>query len=229
VLFRLTGVATTNPDGSQLRWRLRKIVWRVTEQEKAVSPACAAHSARVGGAGRGLSHEHDRDLGTGELKRGWKTDYGAAAASSSTGPADSHGGQVLGQIEGEFPVAIDHTSRPQCDVTAANGAEIAHSLVLELVIAEELVPSRNARAATPTGSARVLRTQFGLKLTQRSGLGIAWDNETPPMYDDVPESPPHYANPGNGTLIREIVLSPGSELPPAFEDLEMIRPLTLTE
>jgi hypothetical protein len=24
------------------------------------------------------------------------------------------------------------------------------------------------------------------------GMGIAWDDEMPPMYEDVPASPPHY-------------------------------------
>ena len=178
VLFRLNGVTTTKDDKSQLRWRLRKIVWRIIEQERAIAPACAAHAAKVGGEGKGIAHEHERDLGAGELKRGWKVDYLDAAA---------------GQIEGEFPVAIDGAAHPQCDVAAPNGTAVTHALVLELVIAEEWVPGKHAKNATPTGSARVLRTQFGFKLTQRAGLGIAWDDEAPPMYEDVPESPPHYA------------------------------------
>lgn len=45
----------------------------------------------------------------------------------------------------------------------------------------------------PTGSARVLRMQFKICITERSGLGIAWDDEVPPMYDDVSAlSPPTY-------------------------------------
>ncbi len=34
--------------------------------------------------------------------------------------------------------------------------------------------------------------QFTLLITERSGLGISWDEEQPPMYDDVPASPPGY-------------------------------------
>lgn len=46
---------------------------------------------------------------------------------------------------------------------------------------------------TPTGAARVLRMQFKLNITERSGLGIAWDDEVPPTYEDVRTlSPPTY-------------------------------------
>ncbi|CUM45621.1 uncharacterized protein AC631_02398 [Debaryomyces fabryi] len=45
-----------------------------------------------------------------------------------------------------------------------------------------------------TGAARVLRMQFKVTLTERSGLGIAWDDEVPPTYEDVRAfSPPTYA------------------------------------
>lgn len=45
----------------------------------------------------------------------------------------------------------------------------------------------------PTGAARVLRMQFKLIITERSGLGIAWDDEVPPTYEDVSTlSPPTY-------------------------------------
>lgn len=45
----------------------------------------------------------------------------------------------------------------------------------------------------PTGAARVLRMQFKLPITERSGLGIAWDDEVPPTYEDVRTlSPPNY-------------------------------------
>lgn len=54
---------------------------------------------------------------------------------------------------------------------------------------------------TPTGAARVLRMQFKLVMTERSGLGISWDDEVPPTYDDVRTlSPPTYnESSGNST------------------------------
>ena len=64
--------------------------------------------------------------------------------------------------------------------------------MLELVIAEEWAPNKKPHQATPTGAARVLRTQFNIVVTERLGMGIAWDDETPPTYEDVPASPPSY-------------------------------------
>lgn len=54
---------------------------------------------------------------------------------------------------------------------------------------------------TPTGAARVLRMQFKLVMSERSGLGISWDDEVPPTYDDVRTlSPPTYnESSGNNT------------------------------
>lgn len=53
----------------------------------------------------------------------------------------------------------------------------------------------------PTGAARVLRMQFKLPITERSGLGIAWDDEVPPTYEDVSNlSPPTYNDPLSTTV-----------------------------
>ena len=52
---------------------------------------------------------------------------------------------------------------------------------------------RGHKGAVPTGSARVLRMQFKVVVTERAGMGISWDEEMPPMYEDVPSSPPGYA------------------------------------
>jgi len=97
-------------------------------------------------------------------------------------------------VEGEFMASINSSTKPQCDVDAPNGLKISHVVVLELVIAEEWAPNKKPQQATPTGAARVLRTQFNLNVTERSGMGITWDDEMPPMYEDVPVSPPHYRN-----------------------------------
>ncbi|SCU90957.1 LADA_0F07294g1_1 [Lachancea dasiensis] len=46
----------------------------------------------------------------------------------------------------------------------------------------------------PTGAARVLRMQFRQVITERSGLGISWDDEVPPTYQDIRLlSPPSYS------------------------------------
>lgn len=177
VYCRMSGITTFKED-TQMRWRLRKLTWRVEEHEQMVSPACAKHAAKVGGEGRGIQHEHVRDIGSDELKQGWKTDFSD------------------GQLEGEFVCSIDNSLKPQCGVESPSGLKINHVLVLELVIAEEWAPNKKPNQPTPTGAARVLRTQFNLTVTERGGMGVAWDDEQPPLYEDVPASPPGYSNPG---------------------------------
>jgi hypothetical protein len=183
VACRMTGI-TTKRDDTQTRWRLRKLTWRIEEHEVSISPACAQHAHKVGGEGKGLQHESTRDIGMDELKQGWKTDFSDGA------------------IEGEFSCAIDTSTRPQCSMEAPSGLKINHNLILELVIAEEWAPNKKPNQGTPTGAARVLRTQFALNVTERAGMGIAWDDEQPPMYDDVPASPPHYQ--GERTVVEEL-------------------------
>jgi len=178
VYCRMSGITTFKED-TQMRWRLRKLTWRIEEHETFISPACTRHAAKVGGEGRGITHEHTRDIGSDELKNGWKTDF-----------AD-------GQLEGEFVCSIDNGLKPQCDVESPSGLKIKHVLVLELVIAEEWAPNKKPNQATPTGAARVLRTQFNLTVTERTGMGLAWDDEQPPLYEDVPASPPGYKAPGS--------------------------------
>lgn len=172
--MRMTGI-TTKKDDIQTRWRLRKLTWRIEENETVISPACAAHAAKVGGEGKGIQHEHVRAVGSDEIRGPFKTDVSD------------------GIVEGEFEASMDTRLKPQCDSESTTGFKISHSLILELVIAEEWAPNKKPQSATPTGAARVLRTQFNLTVTDRLGMGISWDDEQPPMYEDVPDSPPHYA------------------------------------
>jgi len=65
--------------------------------------------------------------------------------------------------------------------------------------------SSSQQVGVPTGAARVLRMQFKLIVTERSGLGIAWDDEVPPTYEDVSAlSPPTY----DKTIIEDELNSP---------------------
>lgn len=59
----------------------------------------------------------------------------------------------------------------------------------------------NKIVSVPTGAARVLRMQFRLNITERSGLGISWDEEVPPIYQDVKKAkPPSYEHTINNVL-----------------------------
>ncbi|RCK63300.1 Protein LDB19 [Candida viswanathii] len=67
----------------------------------------------------------------------------------------------------------------------------------------DIKPTRSTepiQMGVPTGAARVLRMQFKLPITERSGLGIAWDDEVPPTYEDVSNlSPPTYGEPSSSS------------------------------
>ena len=178
-------------------------MWRIEEYQKFVSTPCPKHLHKVGGEGKGVLYEETRVIGHSEERRGWKTDY------------DTPGGE----IQMEFDANIKPGCHPLCNLDTKTGFEVKHNLVIELIVAEEFCPTRNAKVITPTGAARVLRMHFQLLVTERSGLGISWDEEMPPVYNDVPESPPGYFTRDSSCTIEDYC---GSPLPPLpqYADLE---------
>ncbi|KAJ5101841.1 hypothetical protein NUU61_004063 [Penicillium alfredii] len=209
VEMTLSGVVDKGEE-TQTRWRLRKMMWRIEEHQKIVSTACTKHTHKIGGEGKGVLHQETRIIGHNEEKNGWKTDFDTAG----------------GEIGMQFEASINPTTNPVCDMDAPGGLEVKHNLVIELIVAEEYCPNRNTRLITPTGAARVLRMQFHLHVTERSGLGISWDEEMPPVYEDVPASPPGYTKPDDPKSAMEDYQ--GSPLPlPEYEDLERMESLRL--
>lgn len=175
VNMRIEGATDSASDPTSImRWRLRRVSWRIDETHKMISPACSNHAAKVGGDGKGIQHEQVKTVGQADVKQRWKSDFDE------------------GSIELEFNASVNPNLKPTCDVTAPNGLSVTHALVLELVVAEEWCSKTSKAVYNPTGSARILRTQFNLTLTERLGMGVSWDKETPPMYEDVPISPPGY-------------------------------------
>ena len=176
VSMRLDGMTTKQKD-AQIRWRLRRVNWRIEEHQKMYSPACPKHLAKAEGK-QGINHTETRTIGEHEVnyqKTPWKSNV------------------IAGEVDCEFTCAVNASKKPVCDVVSTHiGLSISHILVLELVVAEEWAQNKRLHHASPTGAARILRTQFPLLLTKRAGLGIAWDEETPPVYEDVPCSPPGY-------------------------------------
>jgi arrestin-related trafficking adapter 1 len=202
----LSGVVDKKTD-TQTRWRLRKVMWRIEEHTKIISPPCSKHGHKVGGDGKALQHQDDRTVGSDELKTGWKSDF------------DTQGGEITL----EFDARLSPSKHPICDMDSPAGLEVRHNLVIELIIAEEFCPNRNTSLITPTGAARVLRMQFGVNVTERAGMGISWDEEMPPVYEDVPASPPRYGNSdkNDGTFGHAIMEDyEGPEL--EYVDLERI-------
>ncbi|KAL4968880.1 alpha-arrestin [Aspergillus stella-maris] len=207
VQMTLSGVLDKGEE-TQTRWRLRKMMWRIEEHQKIVSEACSKHTHKIGGEGKGVLHRETRIIGHNEEKEGWKTDFDTAG----------------GEISMEFEANINPTSNPVCDLEVQGGVEAKHNLVIELIVAEEFCPNRNTRLITPTGAARVLRMQFNLHVTERSGLGISWDEEMPPVYEDVPASPPGYTMLGS-SVMEDYHGSPLAT--PDYEDLERMDSLRL--
>jgi len=178
VSMTLSGVVEKNTE-SQTRWRLRKMMWRIEEHSKVVSTPCLKHQSKVSD-GKAIQHTETRTLGNDEMKTGWKTDF------------DTAGGEIALEFEASLATKSNH--KPTCDVASTTGLEVKHNLVIELIVAEEFCPNKNTNLITPTGAARVLRMQFNVIVTDRGGMGISWDEEMPPMYEDVPASPPGYGN-----------------------------------
>lgn len=208
VEMTLSGVVEKGEE-TQTRWRLRKMMWRIEEHQKLVSVACSRHAHKIGGEGKGVMHQETRVIGHNEEKSGWKTDFDTAG----------------GEIKMQFEASINPTCNPVCDLEAPGGLEAKHNLVIELIVAEEFCSNRNARLMTPTGAARVLRMQFNLNVTERCGLGISWDEEMPPVYEDVPASPPGYTKIDHESTMEDYQ---GSPLPlPEYEDLEQMENLRL--
>jgi hypothetical protein len=176
----LTGLNVN--ENAKLRWQLRKISWRLDEVSKVVSPACPIHSNKVGGhEGKGILYEDTRIVGTGEIKSGWKRDFAA------------------GKIEAVLEVGSVPQAMAACHVDAMSGVHVSHNLVIECIVAEEmhhaaLGPAKKGGQYQPTGNARVLRMTFPMIMTERGGMGISWDEEIPPRYEDVAwNAPPSFA------------------------------------
>lgn len=161
------------------RWKLKKVNWRIDENAKAISPACKAHRSRIPGNENkgGIEYADTRIVGAGDIREGWKSDWTA-----------HEGGRI--EMEVEFSTHI--AAKPACDVDDAgedgSGIVVSHVMVVEAVVFEVAISNHNGNIveSLPNGSARVLRMQFPIVMTDRSGLGISWDNEIPPMYRDIP-------------------------------------------
>ncbi|KAI5957969.1 LDB19 [Candida theae] len=197
-----------------------------------------------------LYMEETRTINYGEFKSGWKSDFSGrgriemvanvSANRLSTG-SNNHITKVSTDDKVQASNDFKNGANISCDIDDPTlGVFVTHTLIVEVVVAEEMVhhvdrrnsnnlnPTRsrdsiglrrgsqsstvpnsvspnlapstsnsaantNQLAGVPTGAARVLRMQFKLPFTERSGLGIAWDDEVPPTYEDVRTlSPPNY-------------------------------------
>ncbi|KAF2664312.1 hypothetical protein BT63DRAFT_460615 [Microthyrium microscopicum] len=177
VTLKLSGI-TTIGEKQITRWRLRRLLWRVEEYQRIWSPACAKHQSKLAAGQQGIKHEEIKTIGDGEVsfsKNPWKTDLST------------------GEINSEFVAILNPKHKVQVGSAVPDiNLMIWHHLVVEMIVVEEWATKKTPTRSTPTGAARILRSQFPLKITNRAGQGVAWDEEIPPMYQDVPSSPPIY-------------------------------------
>lgn len=120
VAIRLDGVTTK---GLNSRWKLRRCNWRIEESSRMVATACSRHASKFNEATRSVLHEDARLISSAELKSGWKSDFSAAD----------------GQVNLEFSANIPPQSNAACNVETPDGASISHTLILEMIVAEEYV------------------------------------------------------------------------------------------
>lgn len=199
VSLRLDGLVTRNEKAKTIDfWRLKKVTWRLEETIKSVAPACGRHSPAPNASDpekKGLPRNEVRLLGEKHLHEGWKSDFSG----------------VDGNVEMEFDYFANQYKphsrdlKYACDTKTPEGVDVTHSLLIELVVSREYAPEGKPHMATQTGTGRILRMHYGVVMTDHAGMGVSWDNEAPPVYQDVPPSPPAY---------------PALEPPIEYEDLE---------
>ena len=205
VQLSLSGIVNKEKDFIR-RWRLRRLLWRLEECSKMVSKPCSKHVQKVGGEGKGLEHLDTKVIGSNELKEGWKNDF------------TLQGG---GNTMIEFPCSVDIKSKPACDVSNPTGMSVQHRIMLELIVVEEITNAKHSHQWSATGSARVLRMAFTTIMTERAGQGVSWDDEIPPVYSEVPASPPGYKyermEDYDPAELRELTPIEGRPVPPIRE------------
>ncbi|KAI0377113.1 hypothetical protein F5Y04DRAFT_191341 [Hypomontagnella monticulosa] len=179
--LRLDGIVKHNPDAKSVEyWKLKRLSWKLEENMETVAPACEKHAPRDPETGlptkKGVKRTDARTIAHADMHNGWKSDY-----------------SPTGCIETEIEYQLTPSAKAVCDVKSEDGTQVTHQLVVEMVVVQEYAPTAHPKHVTPTGVARILRMHFGVVLTERAGLGVSWDNEAPPIYQDVPPSPPSYS------------------------------------
>ncbi|KAL5615068.1 hypothetical protein BROUX41_005128 [Berkeleyomyces rouxiae] len=184
--LRMDNVTVRNEATQTLEyWKLRRATWRLEENVKSVAQACEKHTpANPDSTSKTSSlRNHTRVIGQKNMTEGWKADY---TTENGRIEFDFEYGTLQPKHNAQGPI------RYATDLKTPEGIEISHCLMLELVVSREWAPINRPELVSHTGTGRILRMRYPVFLTESPGLGISWDNEAPPMYQDVPASPPGY-------------------------------------
>lgn len=184
--LRLDGIAKQNSKVNTMEyWKLKKLTWRLEETAKTIAPACTKHTPKdprdtpqQQAAKKGVQRIETRVIGEKTLFNGWKSNFSTASES---------------MVEIEIDYSLAKHAKFGRDTRSKDGTEVTHQLMVEMVVSQEWAPVNKPHLGTQTGVGRILRMHFGTVLTERAGIGISWDNEAPPIYQDVPPSPPAYS------------------------------------
>lgn len=195
ISLRFDGLVEKNACTGMLDvWKLKKIAWKLEQTVKTIAPACPRHPAVVDNASaadenneepqpKGTERISRRILGERSIHSGWTSDYG---------PGKDGTAEMDFKYSMNFCKDSNHNTRPACSGRTNDGTVISHALHFELVVSKEYAPEGRPNQSAPTGTGRILRMTYNVTVTDHPGLGVSWDNEAPPMYDDVPPSPPEY-------------------------------------
>ena len=227
VAVSLDGLSSKPPNEDVIDcWRLKKAAWKLEETVRTVVKACPRHhipslgSENADAKNKAVRTE-TRVLGDGTIPQEWKAEYSAEA----------------GHVDLEFDFGLHpprqhhhhhhHAAPPRfaCDVNmnaaGPTGSEVtvSHSLMLELVVARARAAIAKPDVATETGTGRILRMRFRVFLSDE-GTGVAWDDEAPPLYTEVPPSPPGYDGEWGAEGVEVVACRRGSEEGGVEDDVE---------
>lgn len=208
VSLRLDGLASYNDKtGMMDLWKLKKVTWKLEQTVRTVAPVCQKHAHLANcGDGRmedaegrpGVERHETRILGEKMLHSGWSSDFTAG----KDGSVDLDFKYTLNNLKPKDWHGRD--GRAACDSKSRDGTTVTHALLIELVVSKEYAPEGKPHLSAPTGTGRILRMHYHVAITDSPGEGVSWDEEQPPMYEEVPPSPPGY---------------PSAELPVDYEDI----------
>ncbi|MCJ1372041.1 hypothetical protein MMC20_003262 [Loxospora ochrophaea] len=198
VKFRILGVVQKDPsidgrykDNSEYyvkMWTPNLIMWRIEERYSVISAACSRHSLMLGGEGKGIYHKGERSIGNGHLWNGWTTNFNVPGNDPDEDPNETGG-----SVEMEFPIAIDPTTNASCDVKSPTGLKVRHVVVITGYIIDSTGLVGGEVRVKDRGNRRHIYQEFPVIVTERRGMGISWDDERPPVYDDcIQPRPPVY-------------------------------------
>lgn len=182
VTLRLDGLADGDNAAQAINfWRPRRLTWALHEIITTSSPACPRHRPEtVTQTGQlGLTYTDVRILGSKDVYRGWRCTY-----DGIKGAAD---------IEFDYTVTKGNEIQYACDTRTPDGTEIRHLLEIEVVANKESAPVGKPLLVEQTGTFRSLKLRRNITLTEHPGSGISWDNEVPPIYQDIAAGPPAYS------------------------------------